>query len=227
MAYQTFDAADFANFVQSYCILPDEWWVKADFGKPGLEKTGARQKTHLASLQNSFIGRRSKGWNLIEDLHFENINATIEAPPARLFMEWFFPDAAPEAHLTLQWFNKSANRMPEALWLSFIPDAPHLAGWTLDKIGCDVSPLQVVEGGNRQMHAVGRGVSYRDERGNLQIDTLDAPLVATGERALLNFSARQPNLSGGMHFNLWNNVWGTNYRMWFEEDMKFRFVLRF
>ena len=76
------------------------------------------------------------------------------------------------------------------------------------------------------MHAVARGVSYCDGKGQLQIASLDAPLVAVGECSLLHFSARQPDLSVGMHFNLWNNVWGTNYRMWFEEDMKFRFVLQ-
>lgn len=226
VAYQTFDAADFADFTQSYCILPDEWWVKADFGKPGLEKTGAQARTRLATLNNSFIERDLESWRLIEELHFENINADLEAPPARLLLEWSFPDVAPEAHLTFQWFDKPANRMPEALWLSFVPDAPDQAGWTLDKMGCPVSPMEVVEGGNRQMHAVGHDVAYRDERGSFAIETLDAPLVAVGERSLLNFSARQPDLSGGMHFNLWNNVWGTNYRMWFEENMKFRFALR-
>jgi hypothetical protein len=29
-----------------------------------------------------------------------------------------------------------------------------------------------------------------------------------------------------MHVNLFNNVWGTNFRMWFDEDARFRFVLR-
>ena len=34
-------------------------------------------------------------------------------------LEWFFPDDAPAAHLSMQWLDKPANRMPEALWLSF------------------------------------------------------------------------------------------------------------
>ena len=52
-------------------------------------------------------------------------------------------------------------------------------------------------------------------------------LVAPGEPSLLNFSNRQPPLQHGMHVNLYNNVWGTNFPMWYAEDARFRFVLRF
>jgi len=44
---------------------------------------------------------------------------------------------------------------------------------------------------------------------------------------LLNFNNDLPDLSQGMHFNLHNNLWGTNFPMWFEEDCRFRFILRF
>jgi len=41
----------------------------------------------------------------------------------------------------------------------------------------------------------------------------------------LNFSTTQPDLAGGIHCNLFNNAWGTNYIMWFGENMRFRFIL--
>jgi hypothetical protein len=96
----------------------------------------------------------------------------------------------------------------------------------MDKLGQPVSPLEVVKNGNRTLHAVGAGVEYRDRRGGLAIDTLDVPLVAPGAPSLLNFTNRQPAMRGGVHFNLHNNIWGTNFPMWFEDDMRFRFALR-
>jgi hypothetical protein len=48
-----------------------------------------------------------------------------------------------------------------------------------------------------------------------------------GEPSLLNFNNRQPSLKKGMHFNLYNNVWGTNFRMWYDEDARFRFALSY
>jgi hypothetical protein len=76
------------------------------------------------------------------------------------------------------------------------------------------------------MHALLSGLSYQDASGSLHIETLDAPLLALGDRSPLNFSKQQPDLTGGFHFCLFNNAWGTNYVQWFGEDMRFRFTLR-
>jgi len=71
----------------------------------------------------------------------------------------------------------------------------------------------VIRDGNRKLHAVGAGVTYQDARGGLEIGSLDAALVAPGEPSLLDFNNRQPALRRGMHFLLFDNVWGTNFRM--------------
>jgi hypothetical protein len=97
----------------------------------------------------------------------------------------------------------------------------------LDKMGATISPLEVVRNGNRRLHAVDRCVKYVGDEGAFRIISLDAPLVAPGEPVLLNFDSRQPPLKNGMHFNLYNNIWGTNFPMWYEEDARFRFQLVF
>ena len=51
-------------------------------------------------------------------------------------------------------------------------------------------------------------------------------MVALGEKSPIFFSNDQPDLAKGIHFNLFNNAWGTNYIMWFNEDVRFRFKLR-
>jgi hypothetical protein len=53
---------------------------------------------------------------------------------------------------------------------------------------------------------------------------IDAPVVALGERLPLRFSNSQPDLSAGIHSSLFNNAWGTNYIMWYAEDMRFRYI---
>lgn len=96
----------------------------------------------------------------------------------------------------------------------------------MDKSGEQVSPLDVVVAGSRHMHAVSTGFSYRDEAHSFSVETIDAPLIALGKKSSLNFSRSQPDFSGGVHCNLFNNAWGTNYIMWYGEDMRFRFTLR-
>ena len=83
----------------------------------------------------------------------------------------------------------------------------------------------MVTGGNRAMHAVLGGLRYQGSEGALRIESLDAPVVALGEKMPVHFSRSQPDLSRGFHFSLFNNGWGTNYVQWFGEDMCFRFKL--
>jgi len=51
-------------------------------------------------------------------------------------------------------------------------------------------------------------------------------LFALGAKSPLYFSNSPPDLAAGIHVNLFNNAWGTNYIMWFGEDMRFRFRVR-
>ncbi len=76
------------------------------------------------------------------------------------------------------------------------------------------------------MHAVSNGFTYNDGPYTFMVETLDAPVVALGEKTPLLFSNTQPDLGKGIHSNLFNNAWGTNYIMWYGEDMRFRYVLR-
>ena len=128
--------------------------------------------------------------------------------------------------INLLCFDKLANRLPEAMWLSFLPQSPEPKGWMLEKVDRWVSPFEVIRGGNRQMHAVTNALRYQDAQGSLSIETLDAPVVALGEMLPIYYSPDQPDLAKGIHFSLFNNAWGTNYVQWFGEDTRFRFILR-
>ena len=88
-----------------------------------------------------------------------------------------------------------------------------------------IAPNEVIHKGNRTLHAADGGVFYEDDQSALTINSLDAPLVAPGAPALLRFPDVAPSLARGMHFNLCNNTWGTNFPQWIEGDARFRFRL--
>ena len=115
--------------------------------------------------------------------------------------------------------------MPESMWLTFAPEAPEAKGWSVEKVDEEVSPLDVVRGGSRAMHAVTERVRYQDSRGGFQLNTLDAPVIAVGERSPLDFSQNLPDMKHGVHVNLFNNAWGTNYIQWGGGDWTYRFTL--
>ena len=70
-------------------------------------------------------------------------------------------------------------------------------------------------------------MNRRHQEWTLQIESPDAALCAPGERALLRFDNVPPDLAQGVHLNLYNNVWGTNFRSWYDEDTRFCFNLKF
>jgi len=227
-SYQTLSKADYDRFFDDY-LKSHEDWVPKDFGKPNIERFGAQSRTWLAKFSACRAGRIANGHRIVVRLKIDDAEAQESgrvAWPRDIYLELILPDAEPVVEIAFSWFGKVSNRMPEALWLSFQPAASDPSGWLLEKSGAPVSPFDVVSGGNRVMHAVLGGVRYNGPEGAFAIETLDAPVVSLGEKMPVRFSRDQPDLALGLHFNLFNNGWGTNYIQWFGEDMRFRFRLR-
>jgi hypothetical protein len=226
--HQTFTHEDYSRFLGQYIIdwTKNEVWASEDYGKPGIERYAGRGGMWNLRMAGLYGRADDSGQHFLIELEAPEERPEGYGCPGRVTVGVTLPFEERSVHLDVRWFDKPACRLPEALWLSFVPDAPATEGWTLEKMGRRISPLEVVPGGNRKLHAVGGRVEYADDRGGLLIDTLDAPLVAPGEPSLLDFNDRQPPLLKGMHFNLYNNVWGTNFAMWYDEDARFRFVLR-
>ena len=227
-SYQTLSQEDYSRFLANYIISTADWAMK-DFGKPNIERFGAQSRTLLPELHELQVGKDANGHRMLARMEMKSAGADQTGHssfPARLYCELLLPDAEPAIHINFYWFGKPASRLPEALWFTFNPAVTDQHGWMMEKSDQDVSPFDVVPSGGRHMHAVSKGFHYRDAEGLFDVETLDAPLIALGERSPLNFSKAQPELSSGIHCSLFNNAWGTNYVQWFGEDMRFRFILR-
>jgi hypothetical protein len=227
-SYQTLSQKDYDLFFQNYVVSTEDWAFK-DFGKPNIERFGATTRDWVASLADLRLEETKQSHRLLARLKIDDEEALSSGRasfPQRIYLEMFLPKAEPVIHLNCSYFEKPATRLPEALWLSFRPIASDLAGWTLEKTDESVSPMDIVKSGNRHMHAVSKGFGYKDCSGTLFVETLDAPVVTLGTKSPLPFSNAQPDLSAGIHCNLFNNAWGTNYIMWSGDDMNYRFILR-
>lgn len=227
--YEAFSGNDYQRFYRQYIQNKPQtsFWAKPDFTKPGMERASSEHKIFYPTL--TWAGMRqspeSQQYLLCHTMPEESWQ--VYGAPRELALEITFPRSEPVIEFRLQWFEKTACRIAEALWFSFIPCVKQPRNWRIEKLGEWISPLEVIRDGNRKLHAVGCGVRCQEAGGCIDIESLDAPLVAPGLPSLLDFNNRQPNLRGGMHFNLFNNVWGTNFPMWYEEDALFRFRLRF
>ena len=226
--YQTLSQADYDRFFKDYLKSSADWAFK-DFGKPNIDKLGAESREWFAAVSDLHIEETSDGYRILSTMQMQGVTpeqAEIISPPQKIYLELMLPNHEPAIYLNLSWFQKRSNRMPEALWLTFNPIAGNSRGWSLEKSGQLVSPFDVVSSGNRHMHALSTGFHYKEAGNSFVVEAVDAPLVALGERTSLRFTNAQPDMSKGVHCNLFNNSWGTNYIMWYGDDMRFRFVLR-
>ena len=226
--YQTLSQEDYQRFIASYLTTKADWAQK-DFGKPNIEKFGAKSEEWHAEPVEVQVEETEEAHRIVVSLEFKDEAAFASgraAFPRHAYVELLLPKDKPEIQMSVSWFGKPATRMPEALWLTFNPIIEDAKGWTLDKSGEWISPFDVVTSGNRHMHALQTGFRYEAGGQNFAVDTLDAPVVALGERTPLLFSNEQPDLSKGIHSCLFNNAWGTNYIMWYGENVKARYVIR-
>lgn len=207
---ETFSAADYENFQRRYLRLRESWAL-LDFGKPFLPPD-------LPHVERRAAGTRFERISA-EEFCFQLQVSPCAGMPGELRLRYRFEPDRPEIAVTFEWLDKDPARLPHALWLSF---APRRAGmWRLLKTGEWIRTDQVVAAAGRRLHAIDRFAECR----SLRIESEDAVLVAPACRSLLDFRDAVPDPELGIHFNLYNNVWGTNFPMWMDGDMKFRFRL--
>ncbi|MDE6155682.1 MAG: DUF5054 domain-containing protein, partial [Eubacterium sp.] len=124
----------------------------------------------------------------------------------------------------LYWFDKDANRLTESTMIHFYPDCDN-DDISYIKLGRKVIPFNIVENGNRNLSAVEKVLINTDNRA-FEIQNHHTPLASIGEGKILKFDNKYENIRDGLTFVLHDNVWGTNFPLWYEENAYFKFTIR-
>ncbi|MBS0664698.1 MAG: DUF5054 domain-containing protein [Verrucomicrobia bacterium] len=222
-SYQVFSPADYERWFRSYVVnhAMTETWSRPDFTKFGYEKLrGLRARRWHAELLEVFLDLRRHAPRVVLKLRVPAAASRDFGCPPEVQLAWTPPVGLAPARFSLQWFGKPASRIPESAWCSFVPRVPHPAQWRLVKLGAPIDPRRVVPRGNRRIHAIERAVHP-----TLAIVNRHAPVVALDRATLLDFRPEPPDLRHGLHFNLVNNAWGTNFVQWTEGSARFEFEL--
>ena len=225
--YQTLTQEDYTAFLHAY-VVSKASWAPQDFGKPNIERFQPQARDWHPRLDKVWTSEDAEGHRVLAKMSVNDPASEargLVAWPRTMYLEVVAPKAKPILHVTFYAMGKAQNRMPESMWLTFQPQTTNSPNWILEKVDQDVPALDVVRGGGRRMHAVTSRLSCADGDRRLEINTLDAPVVAFGVRSPLNFSKDLPDLQQGAHVNLFNNAWGTNYPQWAGGDWRYRFTL--
>ncbi len=119
--------------------------------------------------------------------------------------------------IELLWIKKDANRLPESIMYHLYPLGEKVLFKKLDKTD---DPYYIVHNGNKNLSAV-QNVSLS----NCEIINIDSPLVSIGKGKILKFDNEFSKLSDSLTFVLYDNIWGTNFSLWYNDNAYFRFEI--
>ncbi|MGN0233247.1 MAG: DUF5054 domain-containing protein [Bacteroidaceae bacterium] len=223
VTYRCYDAADYEGYLGRY-LRARYGWALDDIGKTGLDQSHAVSASVKARVVNSRSKSTTKGTLYEARLEFvpeKGIDPRVL--PEQLQVRCMACKGGRKADLTVVVVNKPAVRLPEAYFCSFVVDG--LKKVVAEKVGERVDLSDVVEKGNRHMHGIDGYVDLITDNHTIRVWSKDAFLVNLGEPDGLAYSTEYPSISGGIHFCLNNNLWGTNFTMWNEGSMAYRFTL--
>nr|WP_325197044.1 DUF5054 domain-containing protein [uncultured Oscillibacter sp.] len=216
LCYATYSARTVEECYLSYNTNFEETrhWAEPDFAKPGLQTSKtARDEEFTFAVQA--VRRQENRLEL--DLAADQTAAAAYGCPRLVQLRYTFGKERIDMHL--EWFDKDASRLPEALFFGFSFDRnDHLRLYKLER---PIDPYHVVSGGNRKMHAC-----QRIESDSYALEGLHSPLVSIGGRHLYDVDDQYGDVREGLHFILQNNRWNTNFPVYYEQNAAFDFTLK-
>ncbi len=201
ISWQIFDNKDYDRYRKDYMQITEENkdWGNWDYTKVGLpDYTGG---IYTAKATEEYKKENVK----VYKLEFDKREKDKYGLP-------YFYLTVDDDDIAIKWFNKKPSRLPQACWLKF---KRFEEKWELHKLGEWIKPSEIV--GSPLISAIENGVRNSE----CQINSLDAALVAPYGRKLLHYN--EHDLKQDLYFNLYNNIWNTNFPLWYSDDAIFRF----
>ena len=200
LSWQLFDNSDYERYQGDYmrCFA---WWAIEDFTKVGLDDY--KGGIFTAKVKRAY----KKGEEMLYRLEFSQRTANKYGLP-------YFYLSVSKGAVTLCWFGKQPSRLPQAFWLKM---KGLEEDFEIHKMGRWIRPDDIV--GSPLISGTDFGVRNAD----YTVESLDCALVAPYGRRLLQYGVKNPKQN--LYFNLYNNIWNTNFPMWYSDDAIFRFLI--
>ncbi|MBK1793206.1 DUF5054 domain-containing protein [Devosia sp. WQ 349] len=213
--HETYDWAELQRHLDSYLQHRQEWAI-LDHDKPGLQNA---KTARTASFAPTHIGVDANAQVAIAAISRDEA-AHVGIPARHDIAIRRISHKSVEVSLTLR--DKPANRIPEAGFFAFTPAGA--AAWSLRKMASWKDSAHIVRAGGGQLQAIEAARTTFDQI-ELTIEPIDSALVCPAGSDFIPFQPEIPDFSQGLRFNLYNNKWGTNFPMWWDGTVQFRFVL--
>lgn len=196
-------------------------WAYPDFGRPLLKCYDGKypEGSFYYSMENAFL---SKYENVVKvSVNLKCDAELCEKTGAPMCVQIVYTLNENGLSFDVSWFGKDASRLTEAIFLHLYPNTDEIS---LVKIGSEVDYKSVVSMGGKNLHAVEK-CEFASGAGEFELINRHSPLISIGKGKILEYDNKIESIEDGISYVLYDNVWGTNFPQWYEDNARFSFEI--
>ena len=224
LEYRVYTSRDYDFWFKHYARNMDKnaVWGYPDFGRPLLKYADGKYPAgkFYYKLKNAYTQENDDCIKIYANLTCPDDICENAGAPRKVQVVYTLNSDG--LKFDLIWCDKDANRLTEALFLHLYPSNPD---FTLIKIGSPVDYKSTVSMGGKNLHAVEKSVMKTDF-GTFDFVNHHSPLISVGQGKILEYDNKIEDIEkDGISYVLYDNVWGTNFPLWYEDNALFSFEI--
>lgn len=223
--YRSYGAKDYDFWLNNYTRnhLQTKVWSDGDFARPGLKRVDKKfpKGVFPYTILNAVVNKNESEATITAQLDCPQYLKEELGAPRQIYVNYNLSREGLKVELV--WLDKDAARTTESIAAKFYTQADD--GLKYVKMDEEIDPKNIVSKGGRKL-LVCSEANFEVEGKSLAIKSEEAPLVATDGGNILHFDDSLVAEENCLTYVLYNNVWGTNFPLWYEENAKFTFDIK-
>lgn len=208
------------QYIRKYCSRYFDWSVN-DFGRMDYPDHAVDKTFKCKALCSEIEGRGVR----VEFCPKDTASVTEYGNAEKITVDYI--PLGDRLHVVLNIVNKSETPFVESGNFRFLLNTDGNVTYRVNKVGNVLDPSKdIVPDANHNIYCLENWIDVCEEERGLMLVSYDAPLFSFERdnvyRADRKF--RKPKRAD-IHFNLFNNMWGTNFPQWLGGDFKYEFDL--
>ena len=225
LEYRVYTSRDYDYWFKYYARNMDEnaLWGYPDFGRPLLKYADGKypEGSFYYKMKSAYVSEEDTQIKVFVNLKCNSEICENAGAPRDVQIAYTLNSNG--LKFDVLWCGKDANRLTEALFLHLYPNA---GDFKLVKVGSPIDYKSTASMGGRNLHAVEKCIMKKDF-GNFDFINYHSPLISIGKGKILEYDNKIEDVeTDGISYVLYNNVWGTNFPLWYEDNALFSFEIR-
>lgn len=214
--YDVYGIEDMTEYLRAYAYRFSDWGIR-DNGRDNYPEIPSR------TFRPRLSRYTADGCTLT--LHYQSGAADSYGDGREIRVLVSLPPEGGELFLRVEADGKEETPFVESgsLCLPLAADAPR---YLFNKNGDLIDPARdIAAGANHAMYCLESFACAESGGAGLCVLSRDAPLCAIGETGVYRFRREYQPREAVLYFNLFNNMWGTNFPQWIGGDLRWDFIL--